>query len=177
MRSRLDMPRVLYGLTLGAYLGSLIWVGTRAPARVASHFGAGGLPDAWLSRGQFVTVFAVLGGLFLLVVPVIGLFAGRLPASVVNVPNRDYWLAPQNRPDLAERVLADVLVISCLTAWLVLLGMLGAVQATIQDTGMPGWMTRVLIGYLVLVAGYVGFMLTIRYRPPDRHHSGTEPPG
>ncbi len=64
---------------------------------VASHFGLSGEPDGWTSKQSFVTLYgvlvAVMGGMFLAFAAVLP----RLPDSLINMPNREYWLAPERR--------------------------------------------------------------------------------
>jgi len=67
------------------------------PERVATHFGANGQPDGWMSRdshtlGQVgITIF--MAGLFFS----LSLFLPRVPDRFINLPHRDYWLAPSRR--------------------------------------------------------------------------------
>lgn len=67
------------------------------PETVASQFGADGKPNTWMGKTEFV-------GLYIgVVVAVTLLFAGlayampRLPDSMINLPNKAYWLAPNRR--------------------------------------------------------------------------------
>jgi len=79
-------------------LAALVW-GTldRMPARVATHFGFAGTPNGWMTRPGvvlFTMGFAVALPLLLhLIFVIIRHFAG----AGVNIPNRDYWLAPERR--------------------------------------------------------------------------------
>ena len=67
------------------------------PETVASHFGAGGSADDWISRQLLVLVQS----LTLLVSGIIYVLAGvlHLPAAgrTISLPNRDFWLAPQRK--------------------------------------------------------------------------------
>jgi len=67
------------------------------PAQVASHFGRSEEPNAWTPRDTYVAVMvgaATLLPLFL-VTPITWL--PRNFPGAVNIPNRDYWLAPEHR--------------------------------------------------------------------------------
>jgi uncharacterized membrane protein len=67
------------------------------PAQIASHFGASGAPNGWMDRNGyrlFMLAFAV--GIPLLVVLSMTLLPGRM-LNGINIPNRDYWLAPDRR--------------------------------------------------------------------------------
>jgi hypothetical protein len=67
------------------------------PTQVAIHFGMGGQPDSWTSRGVFVLIFlAFQVPLFFLLLYVPALIL-KCPAKIVSLPNRDYWLAEENK--------------------------------------------------------------------------------
>jgi len=82
-----------YGLFLGVSYPSL-------PERIATHFGVSGEANGWMGRQEFLLfqlgLLAVLGGAFFFLPRAL---AG-MPARWINVPNRDYWLAPEHRPEL-----------------------------------------------------------------------------
>jgi len=81
-------------------LGGLAFVGmtaTQLPPIVATHFGAGGVADGWMSRDGY-TIFAML--LTVLLPLVVFASVGWLPyrcERFVNLPHRDVWLAPPHR--------------------------------------------------------------------------------
>ena len=67
------------------------------PAKVASHFDIHGEPNGWMSRETCVGFTIGLG--ILLPALIVGMMAGagRIPVSFINLPHRDYWLAPERR--------------------------------------------------------------------------------
>ncbi len=67
------------------------------PDRVASHFGASGRPDAWSSKSFFVGLYLAVVGLIAVLLPSIGLIISKMPVSLINLPNKDYWLAPERK--------------------------------------------------------------------------------
>lgn len=82
---------VITGLQFGLSLHEL-------PARLASHFNAGGAADGWMDKGTFIASW--IATVVFLNVLVIGICWGIrfLPASMFNLPHRDYWLSPAQRP-------------------------------------------------------------------------------
>jgi len=71
----------------------------RLPARVASHFGPSGAPNGWMPRELFV-------GIYVFVVVLLGaMMLGtaytlpRTPDNRVNLPHKEYWLAPERRAE------------------------------------------------------------------------------
>ena len=67
------------------------------PPVLATHFGGSGAPNGWQS--QFFILEIVLLGVCLLLAFGIPRLIGVLPISLVNVPNKEYWLAPERRQE------------------------------------------------------------------------------
>ena len=69
------------------------------PVQVASHFGRSGMTDSFMSRGGYVTFMLIfVVGLPLVMTGILTLvFRGA--TTSLNIPNRDYWLAPSRRAD------------------------------------------------------------------------------
>ena len=51
----------------------------RLPPRMASHFDAAGAPDAWMSRGAFVTLWLAIIGATIYVLHLLGVQLGINP--------------------------------------------------------------------------------------------------
>lgn len=83
----------------------------RLPLRLASHFDSAGNPDGWMARDAAlafsVGMVVFLGILF----GALGPWICRFPDSMVNLPDKEYWLAPERRAQTYDRI-ADSL------AWL-----------------------------------------------------------
>jgi hypothetical protein len=91
-------------VTCVVYLAALGYTGSVMPERVASHFGFAGEPDGWMSRPAYLTSMAAVG-VALPVVLALAAWAVRMaPVGVINLPHRDYWLAPERR----ERTRAEI---------------------------------------------------------------------
>ncbi len=69
------------------------------PNKVASHFGPGGQPDDWSTKEALIGVYAAalagLAGVLL----ILGLLLSKLPASMINIPNKKHWLAPDRKAE------------------------------------------------------------------------------
>jgi serine/threonine-protein kinase len=85
-------------VVLWAAFAACVWLtAPQLPDRVATHFGAGGEPNGWMTRTghvQFTLLFGLLVPAF-----VIGIFATMryFGDGWINVPHKDYWLAPERR--------------------------------------------------------------------------------
>src|SRR5437879_3212802 len=95
MNSRL--PKLLFAV-LAAYAAiHFSSYYSQLPDVVASHFGAGGAPNGWQTKSVFFGFF--VGSLVLLTFITFGLprLIGAMPIQLVNLPNKNYWLAPERR--------------------------------------------------------------------------------
>jgi len=87
-----------YALFLAALVATAAFVlatTSGLPGRVGTHFGPGGAADGWMTRdGYRLYMLAFV----LLFVPFIVAMVGILPRlfpRLVNLPHREYWLAPE----------------------------------------------------------------------------------
>lgn len=77
----------------------VIYTSQYLPEQVATHFGAGGQADGWMTRHGYVLFMTALTiGMTTLVSFVAGTLPRKFP-QWTNVPNRDYWLAAEQRED------------------------------------------------------------------------------
>jgi hypothetical protein len=135
------------------------------PERVASHFDAAGLPNAWTTRASFVgTYFAVIA-----VVAVsfgaISTLLKFVPDSLINLPNKQYWLAPERRAS----TLGWITGWSCLFGAASLLLMMALMrQAELVNLGAAQRIngTTLVVSYLLLAVGMVIAMIGKFARKP-----------
>jgi uncharacterized membrane protein len=85
-------------LLLLVVLAVFVWRTSQAlPPIVASHFSASGAANGFMPRGIYtVLVMALVVGAPLLLALVPAAAAGK-GARSLNIPHRDYWLAPERR--------------------------------------------------------------------------------
>ncbi len=119
-------------LALGVRV-ALVW--SQLPDPMASHFSGGGQPDAFMSRSGFFLWMAVVGGGSVAAVFVAPILLRITPRKLVNLPNRDYWLATNERRDVAIDRLAGVMGwIGAATTGLLVIATELAVQANLEKT-------------------------------------------
>ena len=93
------LAQIAFAATTLTALGLAVYQHGSLPARVATHFGANGQPNGWMARDTHtvtqigITIF--IGGLF----AALSLFLPRMPDNLINLPHRDYWLAPSRRAE------------------------------------------------------------------------------
>ena len=89
-----------------ALIGSIVLTAIywpQLPEKMASHFNAGGQPDGWMNKGSFVGLMVLIQFGLAAMMFGIGRLTRVLPPSMINVPNREYWLADERR----EQTLQD----------------------------------------------------------------------
>lgn len=85
------------------------------PERIATHFAASGRPDGWMSRESHLRFMMTFGFGFPLLVPVVVYCCRFLPVGLVNIPHRDYWLAPDRKGESMNFLFAHSLWLGCAT--------------------------------------------------------------
>ncbi|MCX6924350.1 MAG: DUF1648 domain-containing protein [Verrucomicrobia bacterium] len=108
------VPTVLLVLLLSGYLGLVLGSAPLLPERVATHFAANGQPDGWMSRSGYLNFIAGMGiglPLFILAITFLSRF---FPVSLVNVPHKEFWLAPGRREVAQEFLFDRSLWLACL---------------------------------------------------------------
>lgn len=150
------------------YICAVVMAAGALPADdIPLHFDATGTADRFGSRGEALGVFIGLGVLLSAVGAGGILFARRGSLSLVNVPYREYWTAPERRDQLRRMIAWDIALLMSVT--LVFAGLLPLALLTALDAdpvGLPApvlW--GVLGGYLVAVAVWIFWLVTRRYRP------------
>jgi uncharacterized membrane protein len=101
--------------SLGTYLLALASSVPQLPLRVASHFDVHGNPDGWMDRTLFLLLMALVGLLMPGMALLLGVLLRWLPASQINLPHREYWLAPERRAETIAEIPRRFLWPSCWT--------------------------------------------------------------
>ena len=89
--------RWAYLVPLGFAASQIAYFSDKLPPIIATHFGASGVADGWGSPRTFLGIYAALLVVITLMFCAIPAFARRVPTKWVNLPNRDYWLAPERK--------------------------------------------------------------------------------
>ena len=157
------------GLVAAPFLAAahMAWYYNALPEPVASHFGPTGAADGWMSRSAFAVSYVgvVLG--------MAALFGGtgwwlrRFPTSMINLPHRDFWLAPERREETLTSLGRRMSAIGLVTvAFLVVVFHL-CLKANLDGTFRLGSGIGMALGlYLAVFLVWI-IQLFIRYsRPP-----------
>jgi hypothetical protein len=144
-------------LIVALALGAAVFVGVtseRLPEVAATRFGAGGDPVAFMTRDTHRIFMIWLAAAVPLLVAFLPQVIGTRWPRLLNIPNRDYWIAAERRADTLASVasrttlLAAVMILFlCFTHWLLL-----------EANATPA---RRLAGgpFLAALAAFVAFMI------------------
>lgn len=138
------------------------------PPRVASHFGPGGQPDAWSSKEAFVAGYAIVFGATALFLLLVGLVLPRMPASWINLPNKEYWLAPSRRAAAVAALVGYYFWFADATLGLLFACVDVAFRFNLGRIGRPGVAFWTLVGAYILFTTGWSVALLRRFRGPGR---------
>jgi hypothetical protein len=118
------MFRIL--VLVGAALIFVIMTGAGMPEFAATHFGMGGDPNAIMSRRGYVIYMSVFVTAVPLLVALLPRLVGQRWPHLLNISNRDHWLAPERRAHTLATIESHTMLLPavmiaflCFVHWLV----------------------------------------------------------
>jgi hypothetical protein len=125
------------------------------PDIVASHFSFDGTPDGWGDKDSFLILYTgfvvFLASLFV----AIALFLPRIPPALINMPDKDYWLAPERKEATLSYLSGRLLAMGNVTVLFIIV----LFQFTIQANLRAEEDIRLGAETLVLAGVYSAYML------------------
>ena len=90
-------PTAIFLLVIGLIIAQTTYYYPILPENVASHFNAVGVADSWMPKEGFlifeIAILAIVIGHF----SILPFLIEKMPDSLINLPNKKYWLAPERR--------------------------------------------------------------------------------
>jgi uncharacterized membrane protein len=132
------------------------------PERVPSHFGPSGQADGWMSKSAFAAFYLILLTFFTLLMGGISAMIRLMPTDTINIPNREYWLAPERREATLARISGDMSNFGVALGLFLIATMQLSFQAALngmERLNMPVFLSM-FAGFFI----FVGFWLTGFYR-------------
>jgi uncharacterized membrane protein len=93
------IPRLLFFVIVLAAIAQCVHDFPLLPDRLASHFGASGIPNGWMTKSQFFITFAVVLLPALVVEFWVSHRIANRPDAKLRLPNKEFWLAPERRAE------------------------------------------------------------------------------
>jgi len=133
------------------------------PDVVAVHFDAAGRADGFATREasrEFMLAFTLGTPMFVMLVT--ALLPRVLPASMVNVPNRAYWLAPERSRETLAYLSGHGTWFACLLV--IFLTVVAYLLVRANLTQPPVFPTRLLIAALLMLFASIGVWALCMFR-------------
>ena len=97
--TNLKYPAIIFFLVVTLSLILPVFYYPHLPETIAAHYNIKNEPDAWMSKQtSFVIHFATMVILAVMFSCII-YFVPKLPKTMINLPNKDYWLNENNREE------------------------------------------------------------------------------
>ena len=108
------MKRALMLIAVSCAVYALVawWAASQLPAGdIAMHVNTAGEVDKSTSRAGAITYFVGLGGFVMLLAIGVVCMCAFVPIRFLNIPNKDYWTAPERVPTVRKMLVWDAGVI------------------------------------------------------------------
>ena len=135
------------------------------PDTVASHFDSRGIPNGWMSKQMFIAVYLGVMGLMILIFYLVP----RFPNQLKNIPNRDYWMAPERIEETMKYIEDATPRVGIATMLLFIYVFQYAMEANLSPepvlSGNVGW---AIIIYFIFLAVWLFKFLRRFWKIPDK---------
>ncbi len=121
------------------------------PDKMASHFGPSGQADGWMSKLSFAIFYLVLVGVCSLLWAGMGWLLKKTPNDMINLPHKEYWLAPERREQTLSRMAHQMSVFGIVTITFLIAVMHTTFLANLRGDGQLGPL------FFVYFAGFMIF--------------------
>lgn len=118
---------ILFALVIAAAALFVVTSSRALPEMVGSHFGPSGAANGFMPHHFYVRFTLAFVVLLPVALNLLVSWLARLPKALVNIPNREYWMAPERRDVTVGALqqhmkLFGVLLVAflCYVHWLVL---------------------------------------------------------
>jgi hypothetical protein len=143
------------------------WAAQRLPETgVPMHVNMAGEVDRYATRAGAVGYFLGLGGFLLLLAVALVCLCWWAPVRFLNIPNKEYWSAPERVPTVRRMIAWDTAVL--LSMPLLALSFI-PVNVALQSANPAGvsasWIVVPIVVMLLAMTSYVIWMIFRRYRP------------
>ena len=163
------MNKLLIAISLLLLLLGIVQVACyhpHLPDQMATHFNGKGEADGHSSKTTHAYLMIGLQVGTLVLFLLVSISCKYMPASMINIPDREYWLAPERRGETVAKLNTGLIGMAIATQLL----LMGINQLTIlHNLGFPamtgGWFWILLGAYLAFSLGFC-IWLMLRFRKP-----------
>ena len=169
MDSRL--PKIVF-ICIATVAAIYFWSNySQLPEIVASHFNARGVANGWQTKPIFLTFFAGAIALASFLTFGVPFLVSKMPAELINLPHKEYWLAPERRTETMELLSGSFAWFGCGVLVVVTTAVNYAVGRNLHPEAQqldPSAIAYVVAGFVVFALGGSIWMLLHFARVPSR---------
>jgi uncharacterized membrane protein len=160
------LPAIVFLILVASVAGGITMMWPHLPDRLATHFNAAGEPNGWSSKDQLLRLLLTQLAPFLVMFVAAG-WLRRLPDRFVNLPNKDYWLAPVRKENtlvaIRDWTRWFLIVVFAVLAFMVVEMLRDNLMPSPHYSLLPPWLIVPLI--LAPIFGMIGWLFR-RFRIP-----------
>jgi hypothetical protein len=156
-------PIVLFGLLLAGAAWRVSLLAGELPPVVAVHFDAQGVPNGFTTREgcrKFMLVLTLGAPVFIVLVT--ALIPRFIPAAMINIPNRDYWLAPERAGESLGFLSNQGIWFGCI--FLVFTACVDELLVRANSAAPPIFPTGLFMGSMALLVAAIGVWAARMFR-------------
>ena len=142
---------------------------SQLPDVVASHFNARGVANGWQTRPAFFAVFVGVSVLAAVIGFGIPRIISAMPLQLINLPNKQYWLAPDHLAETRALLNNYFAWFGCAVFLIIIVTFDYAIQSNLHPDNRPdvSRMWYILAVFLAFVAVWIIRLLTRFLRTPQ----------
>jgi uncharacterized membrane protein len=163
------LPKLIYALlaAVGLLYFSLLY--PRLPDPMASHFNASGAATAWMPKSGFFMLIVIVTLASAVPVFLVPRSMAKLSNDKINLPNKEYWLAPERRSETMQYLGIQMGWFGCALLALLLCGLYNAVAANFRPDHHfdSGSFYAVLGAFLAFIIVWLVRLLSYFARVPE----------
>ena len=140
------------------------------PEVVASHFNARGVANGWQTKHAFFAVFVGVSVLAAVIGFGIPRIISAMPRQLINLPNKQYWLAPERLAETQAFLNTYFAWFGCAVFAVIILTFDYAIKSNLHPENQPdiSRMWYILAGFLAFVAIWIVRLLARFLRTPRK---------
>lgn len=167
------LPTVIYLLVLLFGIWHFAQIYPQLPERMASHFAADGTPNGWSPKQAFFILMAAVIAVTAIPAFLVPLKLRSLPHHKINLPNKDYWLAPEREEQTYGIFRTYMAWFGCALLFVLLYGTGQAADANLPSVGHfdSNAMIYVMVGFALFVGVWLILFLRHFQNIPSASHS------
>lgn len=136
------------------------------PETIATHFSMDGKADDFSGKSSFFPLWFVLVAIINIWVPLMPTMIRKIPASLISIPNRDFWLADESRKELFIQKMTDLTaLISVAVNGMFFWMMYHTVRYNVDGEEFPGGVSLIIV--IVILAVFLTVLPFLVLRKPQ----------